>query len=419
LLLLAIAILGLQTASFVAPAAEERGGRDFVLYTAAGDAPIGPLRELGEQWSVRLGGLKPRALAGAEVVALRRAGTPLPAYPADEQVLLLNGDRVPGKVLKLDGERLRVSAQLGAEQKLDLPLSAVAVMWLAAPHGEDRPEWLRRKLLTARRRRDVVLLRNGDAVEGTVTALDRTATKPTLRVEVDRRELAIELEKVAAVAFSTDLALAPRPRQTYGHLVLANGCRLALASARADGETLTGKTLFGAPVTVPVAEVCALDLRQGCAVYLSDLKPARYEFTPGATDLRWPFVADGAVAQAVPAGLELRLAGGTYDKGLGLHAASRLTFALGGAYRRFEAVVGIDDQAGDGARQGQGSARIAVLIDGKPQDLGKGADLSARDRPLAVSVNVAGAEELTLVVEFGRRLDVQARVNWADARLIK
>ena len=38
---------------------------------------------------------------------------------------------------------------------------------------------------------------------------------------------------------------------------------------------------------------------------------------------------------------------------------------------------------------------------------------------VAVRVDVSGANELTLEVDFGPTGGVQADVNWADARLIK
>src|SRR5205085_397126 len=102
----------------------------------------------------------------------------------------------------------------------------------------------------------------------------------------------------------------------YGHLVLDNGCRLALAEARADDRTLTGKTLFGGDIQIPLEQVVALDLRQGQAVYLSDLKPRDFESTSYLGDSGWPYesyVLDGSVA-----GHDLVLEGNTYDKGLGM-----------------------------------------------------------------------------------------------------
>jgi len=45
--------------------------------------------------------------------------------------------------------------------------------------------------------------------------------------------------------------------------------------------------------------------------------------------------------------------------------------------------------------------------------------LSDKSKPLPVRLDVKDAKELTLVVEFGKRGDVLARVNWIDARLVR
>src|SRR5262249_35355962 len=195
----------------------------------------------------------------------------------------------------------------------------------------------------------------------------------------------IEFRKVAALALSTELIRTGRPRGAYGRLVLANGGRLSLASAGGDAERVRGKTLFGADVEIPVERVVALDVQQGRAVYLSDLKPRDYEFTPYLGSVRWPYVRDGSVQ-----GSDLQLGGSTYDKGLGLHSASRLTYDLAGGYRRFEAVVGIDDRAGR-----RGSVRVRVLVDGKPQDPGGARELTSRGGPVAAprAVSRAGGAE--------------------------
>ena len=264
-----------------------------------------------------------------------------------------------------------------------------------------------RRLLAGRRSKDVVILRNGDQVEGTVTALDRGTF---CRLDIGQKQLEVPFARVAAVAFSTELLARPRPKGAYGHLVMTGGGRLALASARIDLDrrVLAGKTLFRTAVEVPLDQVVALDLRQGRAVYLSDLAPRASEHTP-FLGVSWPLVKDGNVA-----GGGLRLAGSTHDKGLGVHSQSRLTYDLSGKYDWFEALVGLDDA---GTRHG--SARIQVLVDGKAQDLGWDKELSARDQPLALRIDVRNARALVLVVGFGARGDIGAHVDWADARLIK
>jgi hypothetical protein len=61
---------------------------------------------------------------------------------------------------------------------------------------------------------------------------------------------------------------------------------------------------------------------------------------------------------------------------------------------------------------------VEVLVDGKPR-LGREKDLTARTGSLLVRVEVRGAKQLTLAVEFGERGDVEDDVDWVDARLIK
>jgi hypothetical protein len=376
----------------------------FVVETASGQTVRGPLEELRPGWSVRLGGG-----AAADVVTLRRAGEALPARPRGEQLVLANGDRLPVRITELAGERLRcrLAWQPSQEPPLEVPLSAVAVVWQAAPEGPEAEdaEKLLRRLGAGRRSRDVVLLRNGDTVEGILTGLSPKA----VRLDLGKKKLDIDRGKVAAVALNTELLTAARPQGSYGRVVIKDGGRLSLASAAwAAGEPLTGVTLFRAPVKIPAADVAALYVLGGPAVYLSDLKPRRADYNSYGGD-SWPFVADGSVD-----GHDLCLDGSTYDKGLGVHSETRLTYELAGRYRRFEALVGLDPRTGR-----RGRVRVQVLVDGKPQELGWDRELAGRDKPRPVRVDVGGARELTLAVEFGGGGPVQGHVNWADARLIK
>jgi hypothetical protein len=305
--------------SFPAPAAGPERPPTFTLDTASGNPLKGPLRELGAGWAVRLGDAK---AAAGEAVALRRDGVPLPAMPSGEHVVFANGDRVPGRVAALAGEHLQF--RLGKET-VKLPLSALSVVWLAPPDDADADRLLRR-LAGESRTRDVLLLRNGDTVEGILTGLDAR----TVRVEVNRKELAVERGKVAAVALNTELTTTLKPKAAYGRLVLRDGTRLSFSSlASGDDGKLTGETLFKAKVAVPVEDVVALYVYGGPAVYLSELKAKKFEHTPYLGDA-WPYVLDGSVERR-----DLRLGGSTFDKGVGMHSESRLTYDLAGRYRRF------------------------------------------------------------------------------------
>jgi hypothetical protein len=379
----------------------------FIVHSAAGEPAPGTIQSLAGDWAVNLAGEKGAKIPAGDLISLRRKDIPLPTPPAGRQVIFANGDRLSGDVLAIEKDQVRFRATLGtgheADQELTIPLSALAVIWFQAPpaHGDPTRQWLYEN-----RRKDKVLLNNGDTVVGSVVGM-KAITQP-LVFQDDKRETSIEASHLIALAMNTDLARSLRPRGTYARLVLVNGCRLALLSAQADDRELRGKTLFGSEVRIGWDQIVALDIRQGKAVYLSDLKPKSYEHTP-YLGLRWNYEMDRSVA-----GLPLRLNGSQFDKGIGLHSESRLTFALGGNYRRFESLVGLDDQTGQG-----GNVRIAVLADGKPKDLGPARDLASATGPHPLRVDVTGVKELTLVVEFGPGGDIHDHVDWADARLIK
>lgn len=379
----------------------------FLLHKADGTRSAGTLTEIGDGWSVALTDkeLARVRVGGDNVVSLRRSSPP-PPFPAGPQLLFANGDRLAGKLHTIAREVVAFTPEAGSAE-ISAKLSDLAVVWLAAPNGEADPALLRRRLLGEKRKQDTVALRNGDVIEGTLGDLD----KDGLHVEVDGKDTLVERSKVAYVALSTELASNHRPRGPYARLTLADGSRLALTSAKADETTVTGRTLFGANLRLPVAQVAGLDVLQGRAVALSELKPKAFRHTPWSEGLTWPCATDTSVG-----GHDLRLGGGTYDRGLGMHCKSEVTFALGGAYQRFEALVGLDDHEGR-----EGVVRVRVLVDGKPADLGWDRDLTVRDGAKALSVRVAGAEEITLVVERGRGgwWDQQGHVNWVDARLVK
>src|SRR5947209_2433060 len=75
------------------------------------------------------------------------------------------------------------------------------------------------------------------------------------------------------------------------------------------------------------------------------------------------------------AGGDLRLGGGTYDKGSGMHSRSRATYAVPAGATRFEAVVGLDEVSGR-----SGGVQIQLLADGKPL-LDPPPELSAGESP--------------------------------------
>jgi hypothetical protein len=402
------AILLLPLAAALADAALAAEPDAFVVHSVTGVDFTGPLKKLAPDGSVQLGGARP-VISATEIVTIRRTPLHLPSFPERAVVVLTHGDRVPmdpEKPLKLDDGRLYFHVRPATRaDPVRIPRAFVALLWLAVPEGTRDPDLLIGRLLDARRSRDVLLLRNGDQLAGTVTAIDPAKG---VRIDANGREVTVALAQVSGIAFNTELQARLRRPKAYTHVVLVNGGRLSFSTMQLDAAKLAGKTLFGARLEIPLTAAAALEPRSERVVYLSDIKPKSFEHTP-FLNTSWPLAADAAVT-----GRPLRLGGNTFDKGLGMHSKSRVTYALDGRFRWFEALVGLDDRAGR-----RGRARLQIVVDGKEQILGPEKELTGKDAPLPVRIDVNKARELTLVVDFGSYGDVQAHVNWADARLIR
>ncbi|THF71442.1 glycosyl hydrolase [Deinococcus sp. Arct2-2] len=96
-------------------------------------------------------------------------------------------------------------------------------------------------------------------------------------------------------------------------------------------------------------------------------------------------------------GRTLTVAGQTYARGLGAHANSSLTFALGGQCSTFTAGVGVDDEVGN-----RGSVVFQVwngpATSNAASKLYDSGTLRGADAAKSVNLNVSGVQELRLVV---------------------
>lgn len=113
--------------------------------------------------------------------------------------------------------------------------------------------------------------------------------------------------------------------------------------------------------------------------------------------------------QAEGDGGPLSVANVVYSKGLGTHAPSEASFALGGRCTRLSAQVGIDDEM-----KGKGSVRFEVWGDGVL--LTQTAELTGVDAAQALDVDVTSVQSLRLVTVAGADSGSD-HADWADARL--
>jgi hypothetical protein len=140
--------------------------------------------------------------------------------------------------------------------------------------------------------------------------------------------------------------------------------------------------------------------------YLSDLAPSKVEETPFFGH-RLPWRRNASLL-----GEPLRMDGRNYDRGVAVHSRCILTYELSGRYSTFETAVGFDD-----ASKGKGRVECRVFADG--HELYGNPDLKASGPPVQLKLPVSGAEQLRLLVDFGKEQDTGDRVIWANARLYR
>jgi hypothetical protein len=342
-----------------------------------------------------------RTVASGDWYSLRRAGVPLPDRPAQAHVEFVNGDRLAGTVVDGDGSALTL--RLGDGQSLRFPLSALRAAWVRPP-GDDSPDWL-----AGPRRRDVIQSKTGDVALGVIEAID--AAKNVVRYQADGKGQQGDWTRVAAIGFNTDLARVRKPKGPYYRLTLADGSRLSVASVDYTDSVWTAETLYKGTVRLARDRVVSVDVEQGKAIALADLKPTKYQYTSfDGEDFRW--AADRNVLGR-PLRLKFEEDESTFDRGLGLHAECALTYSLAGKYRRFEAKAGLDSRDGR-----MGDAELVIQIDGTACELPRGGHLNSGHDPLSVGLDVSGANELRITVRKGAGGIVQDVVNLVEARLV-
>ncbi|MET7981741.1 NPCBM/NEW2 domain-containing protein [Streptomyces sp. NPDC005281] len=109
-------------------------------------------------------------------------------------------------------------------------------------------------------------------------------------------------------------------------------------------------------------------------------------------------------------GKTLTLNGVTYAQGLGVHAASSVTYYLGGTCTSLSTAVGVDDEAGS-----NGAVDFQIYRDGTlAADSGvvKGPDAAKQ-----LTADLTGGQELRLVVTDGGNGVDYDHADWAGPRL--
>lgn len=332
----------------------------------------------------------------ADLVQVRGGGA---AKASGQATLLLpDGDRLYGRVIGSVADAVWIETEdLG---RLVVPLDGMVSLILVPTSEQAYRRALAWAQSSRRRESDEVQLRNGDVLDGFIQQVDAEA----VRLEVNDQVAVLPLVRVSAIRFATSTAGSVEP--PFFLLTMRQSGRITLREATMRGVELDARVGFGERVRVPLERISTLDLIGGNWDRLPRHHPISFEHTP-MLSLAWAFEADRNVR-----GEALRVAGETYDRGIGVHSRSRLTYDLRGEYRELVTSFGMDDDSGPFA-----DVTVIISVDGQRRYEQKNVRAGKLHGP--VRLDVTRAKQLELIVDFGENGDLQDRFNWIDPALIK
>ncbi len=321
------------------------------------------------------------------------------------RIFLAGGGWIVADTALIEKEEVRGGSQVFGD--FSLPLELVAGIVLRSLQDRATLDGWMTRIATAGGQTDRLLLDNGDELTGTILGWQQKVVP----LETNAGKVDVEVDKISVIIFNPTLVYKSRPSGPRTLAGFRDGSRLTAIELLADKNSARLKLVGGAELKSPTDAIVALQPFGGRIEYLSDLKPSSYRHVP-YLQLTWPFQADRSVL-----GSQLRAGERLYAKGLGMHSPARITYDLDRSYRRFEADLAIDAEAGQ-----RGSVEFRVFIDdgsGAWQERATSEIIRGGQPPVPISVDVSGAKRLSLLVDYADRGDELDHADWLNARLVR
>lgn len=338
------------------------------------------------------------------------AAAPSPPVEPRDFIETIDGSSLLATQAECSAERAALVRVDGA--RLDLPRSAVRALRFRPLDDASLAEW--DKLVEGATLADrVIVERDGalDFLEGVVEQVG--PEKVRFRMDDEVRELPrVKLTGVALQRAPSQTA----PPAPLGRLIDRHGGVAVFAKIAQTDTGLRVESAAGWSADWPWSEIRRLDFSTGKLLALTDLEPERTEYTP---DPLWSLPGAGeslraAYAPRFDVGFApgpLLLGGRAHTRGVAARGRSQITYRLPEGYRRFTALVGIDDHL-----RPRGDAVLTIRAD--EQTLSK-SRLVGGEAPTALDLTIADHHRLTIVVEAGQHGDVADVVLLVNPRLSK
>lgn len=333
--------------------------------------------------------------------------SPTALNPAPIEVALSDGTRFQATAISTaKGELKATSTHLG---EVVVKKSALKSLRLQADDPQFRDAW--QKLLAKESKKDLIVVRKESKLDF-IAGVAGEITDSTVNFLVDGEEFPARRDAVYGVIYQpaapTAKLVATIELQTVD---VIQSKQITMKEEKCQIVTLAGLTL-----SVPVDQLKTVDFSAGKIRYLSQMEPIDVQLFPfwdPSDYLTYRRNFSGPLGILTP----ITLRGKPYAKGLAIHSKTILKYRLSGEFRRFQAVMGIDDFAGK-KDQPDSWGDVHVKISGDSKVLYEG-DAKRFDAPVQLDLNVSEVRDLVILVDYGGNLDIGDWLDLADAKVSK
>ena len=364
-----------------------------------GEAVVGAIDALGPidagELSAKVGGEDVAAVRLLQLVPIRTGG------PGGRfRLHLNNGDILRGEVAAIDDAGITMRTTYLGDVRV--PLERAVALRAFSENGIGAPATDGDRPLS-----DEVRLANGDRVSGFLVGFENGEL--TVQQD-DGAEITLPLDAVERVAFA-DPGELPAEEAGGAKIVLSDWTTLSVATAQVLESGAWEIAYNNATARVAPADILAVESAARGRVWLADQPAADVAQTPY-------FAASFPLSRA--AGLESVVAanarlGRVPGRSIEVRSRSAVTFDVPpDEWTRLRVGYRIGR---DGEALPQADVDLRILLDGEPaaEQIG----VAQADGPGAFDVPLGDAATLTLLVDYGQRLDVQDQLVWIEPVLIR
>ncbi len=384
------------------------GALEVEVRTLDGQVHSGALTALSEQAIGLQTGSGP-VQTPLERVAELAPKTPPAVKPGGAVLVqLVDGARATVQEFLLQDGKVRLQPA-GSTAPLECTRRDVAWVRLQPETEALGPAW--KRLLESKTDTDILVLRTDQGLDYHRGVI-HDVTAETVQFELDRERIPVKRSRIFGLVFRR-----PEGRNlpaSVGVLHDVNGNQWYVQKVVLEGETLRWTSPAGLSGATPLAELVRLDFSEGKIVYLSDLTPQSVRWTPFFGPAETPASQAEFFAPRKDRALEprpIQLGGKKYAKGLAIHSRTEMTYRLPRAFRRLQAVVGIDDQI-------RPAGHVQLVIRGDDKVL-LDETVSGTQPPKPIDLDISGVRRLVILVDFGQDADIGDHLLLGDMKLVQ